>query len=151
MIRKSKTIQEIFNEASGYDLVITNDAPLATALNKLVIEPRLGYLAMTPKQIAKKFADIYSEKIYDKTEIILSIFKTKNIPLNLLHQTIKKIYEIWLYNAKFEFISVYLSDDEKIILDLLKEYETIESVMENFNEDLTLIDEALELGDFGRK
>ena len=135
MIRKSKTIQEIFNEASGYDLVITNDAPLATALNKLVIEPRLGYLAMTPKQIAKKFADIYSEKIYDKTEIILSIFKTKNIPLNLLHQTIKKIYEIWLYNAKFEFISVYLSDDEKIILDLLKEYETIESVMENFNEE----------------
>ncbi|HMQ67806.1 MAG TPA: PD-(D/E)XK nuclease family protein [Ignavibacteria bacterium] len=135
MLRKSKTIQELFNEVSGYELVITNDAPLATALNKLVSEPRLGYLAMTPKQIAKKFADVYYEKIYDKTEIILSIFKSKKIPLNLLHQTIKKIYEIWMYNAKSEFVSFYLSDDEKVILDLLKEYDTIESLMENFNED----------------
>jgi hypothetical protein len=135
MLRKSKTIHEIYNEVSGYDLVITNDAPLATALNKLVDKPRLGYLAMTPKQIAKKFAGIYYERIYDKFEIILSVFKNNYYPLNLLHQTVKKIYEIWLYNAKFEHISMFLSEDENRILALLSEFETIENVMENFNED----------------
>lgn len=134
MLRKSKSIHEIYEEVKGYDLVITNDAPLATALNKLVDKPRLGYLAMTPKQIAKKFAGVYYEKIYDKFEIILTIYKQKRIPLNLIHQTVKKIYEIWMYNAKLEFVPHFLSEEENMLLKLLSEYETIESVMENFNE-----------------
>lgn len=134
MLRKSKSIQEIYKEVKGYDLVITNDAPLATALNKLVEKSRLGYLAMTPKQIAKKFAAVYYEKIYDKSEIILSIYKQKRIPLNLIHQTVKKIYEIWMYNAKLEFVPHFLSEEENMLLKLLSEFETIESVMENFNE-----------------
>lgn len=135
MLRKSKTIQEIYNEVSGYDLTITNDAPLATALNKLIDKSRLGYLAMTPKQIAKKFAGLYYEKIFDKNEITLLLFKNTNIPINLIHQTVKKIYEIWMYNAKFEFIPLFLSDEEKKILNILDEYDTLETVMENFNED----------------
>lgn len=135
MIKRVKTIREIYDEVRDFDLVITNDAPLATALNKLVESPRLGYLAMTPKQIASKFAQIYFGKIYEKYEVILKISKSAGRPVRLIHRICSRIYEIWMYNAKLEFAAQYLNEDELFILNLISEFDTIESVMENFNED----------------
>ena len=135
MLKKVKSIKEIFIEIKDFDLVITNDAPLATALNKLVETPRLGYLAMTPKQIASKFAQIYYDKIYEKYEVVLKVSNLTKKPVKLIHQIIEKIYEIWMYNAKLEFVEQYLSEDENLILNSIKEFDTIETAMENFNEE----------------
>jgi len=135
MLKKVKSIKEIFIEIKDFDLVITNDAPLATALNKLVETPRLGYLAMTPKQIASKFAQIYYDKIYEKYEVVLKVSILTKKPVKLIHQIIEKIYEIWMYNAKLEFVEQYLTEDENLILNSIKEFDTIETAMENFNEE----------------
>lgn len=135
MLRKVKTISEIYSEIKNYDLVITSDAPLATALNKLVQSPRLDFLAMTPKQIASKFAELYFDKIYEKFEVVLEITKKTGSPVKIVHQTLEKIYEVWMYNAKLEFAGQFLSEDELAICKYLPEYDTIETAMENFNED----------------
>ncbi|MCY7362040.1 MAG: PD-(D/E)XK nuclease family protein, partial [Ignavibacteria bacterium] len=135
MLKKVKSIKEIFIEIKDFDLVITNDAPLATALNKLLETPRLGYLAMTPKQIASKFAQIYYDKIYEKYEVVLKVSNLTKKPVKLIHQIIEKIYEIWMYNAKLEFVEQYLTEDENLILNSIKEFDTIETAMENFNEE----------------
>jgi len=134
MLNKVKTIAEIFNEVKCYDLVITNDAPLATALNKLVEEPRLDYLAMTPKQIASKFAQLYYDKIYEKYEVVLNISKRTGKSFKIVHHTLEKIYEIWMYNAKLEFAEHFLSEEEFQFVKYLGDYNTIETAMENFNE-----------------
>ena len=47
-----KSIDELYEEVRDYDLVICNDAPLATALNNRVDRPMLGHLAVTPRQLA---------------------------------------------------------------------------------------------------
>ncbi|MEO8664317.1 MAG: PD-(D/E)XK nuclease family protein [Ignavibacteria bacterium] len=135
MIRKSKSIEQLYEECKGYDLVITNDAPLATALNKLVEEPRLEYLAMTPKQIASKFAQLYYEKIYEKYEVVLMISRLSKRPVKHVHQSIMKIYEVWMYNAKLEFTGEFLSEEESSLIKYLDKIATIETAMENFNED----------------
>ncbi|MEO8446576.1 MAG: PD-(D/E)XK nuclease family protein [bacterium] len=135
MIRKVKTISQIYAEVKGYDLVITNDAPLATALNKLVETPRLDYLAMTPKQIASKFSLLYFDNIYEKFELILRITKKTRKPLKLVHQMIEKIFEVWMYNAKLEFAEQFLSSEEKDLLKYFDEFKTIEYAIENFNEE----------------
>jgi hypothetical protein len=135
MFKKVKSISEIFEEVKHFDLVITNDAPLATALNKLIETPRLGLLAMTPKQIASKFAQLYSGKIYDKYEIILTISKLTGKPVRLIHSSVEKIYEVWMYNAKLEFTEQFLNEEEKMLMKYLYEFDTIESAMENFNEE----------------
>ncbi|MDZ4711067.1 MAG: PD-(D/E)XK nuclease family protein [bacterium] len=135
MIRKVKTISEIYEEVKGYDLVITNDAPLATALNKLVETPRLDYLAMTPKQIASKFSLLYFDKIYEKYELILKITAKTKKPLKLVHQMVEKIFEVWMYNAKREFAEQFLSAEEIRLLKYFEEYKTIEYAIENFNEE----------------
>lgn len=135
MIKKAKSIKNIFDEIKDFDLVITNDAPLATALNKLVNHPRLGYLAMTPRQIASDFAGIYMNGIFEKSEIMLSICRDSGKPLKLIHGLLSKIYDMWNYNAKLEFLEQYLSEYEIKILNMLKDYPSVETAMENFNED----------------
>ncbi len=135
MFNKVKSIAELYEEVKEFDLVITNDAPLATALNKLVDKPRLELLAMTPKQIASKFSQLYYDKIFEKYEVTLNVSKKSGMPLRVVHQIVKKIYEVWMYNAKFEFIEQFLNEEETEILDLIKEYDTIETALEYFNED----------------
>ena len=51
-MRRLKTIDELYEEVRDYGLVITNDAPLETALNARIDTPRIGPLAMTPRHIA---------------------------------------------------------------------------------------------------
>lgn len=135
MIQKAKSIKDIYEEVKQFDLVITNDAPLATAINMLVNSPRLNYLAMTPKQIAASFAGIYMNKLYDKFEVVLNICKQTKKPLKIVHVLIEKIYDMWMYNAKLDFLEQYLSNEELYLLDLLKKFPSIESAMENFNEE----------------
>jgi len=135
MLNKVKTIAEIFTEVKSYDLVITNDAPLATALNKLVEAPRLDYFAMTPKQIASKFAQLYYIKIYEKYEVILNISRVIKKPIKFVHGMAEKIYEIWMYNAKLEFAEQFLTEEENLMLKNIKQFDTIETAMENFNEE----------------
>ena len=135
MIRKSKSIEELYNEVKEYDLVITSDAPLATALNKLVEQVRLDYFAMTPRQIASKFANTYFERAYEKFEIVLNICKKANKPLKIIHQMVEKIFEVWVYNSKLEFTEQFLTNEEKNLLKYLEEYKSIETAMEHFNED----------------
>ena len=95
MLRRSKSILQIYEETKHYDLVITNDAPLATGLNKLVEKPRLDYFALTPKQIASKYAVSVYDKLYTKAEIILEITKKTGRSLPIVHQSIEKIFEVW--------------------------------------------------------
>ncbi|MBK8550186.1 MAG: hypothetical protein IPL53_03670 [Ignavibacteria bacterium] len=134
MLRKSKSISQIYNETKHYDLVITNDAPLATALNKLVEEPRLDYFAMTPRQIASKFALLNFTKLYSKADIILEVMKKTGKPLKIIHQSIEKIFDIWNNTGLLESCNLFLGD-EKEFLKYMEKFKSVEYAMENFNED----------------
>ena len=49
------SIDEIYSKVKDYDLVITNDIALCTALNRRVDRTSLGTFCMTPRQIALRF------------------------------------------------------------------------------------------------
>ena len=51
-MKRAKTIDEIYEEVRDYDLVLTADAALATALNARIDRPVVGFFAVTPKQVA---------------------------------------------------------------------------------------------------
>ncbi|MCL2891126.1 MAG: hypothetical protein FWF40_04470, partial [Methanomassiliicoccaceae archaeon] len=62
-MKAAKTIDEIYNEAKAYDIVISNDAALVTALNNRIDDPRVGRLASTPRMIAKDHEDVVLERL----------------------------------------------------------------------------------------
>ncbi|MFB6202287.1 MAG: hypothetical protein ABEI98_09775, partial [Halorhabdus sp.] len=51
-IKQAKPLQQLYEEVHGYDLVIVPDAPLASALNRHLEQPRLGDFATTPRRAA---------------------------------------------------------------------------------------------------
>lgn len=132
MMNKSKSIKEIYNEVKDFDLVITNDAPLATALNKSVEIPRLGLLAMTPRQLAVKFGVLNYDRMYSKSELILEVTRQTGKSLKLVHQSIEKIIEIWNHTGLLESCELFLGS-EKQFLKYLIEMKTVEYAMENFD------------------
>ena len=135
MLRRSKSILQIYEETKKYDLVITNDAPLATGLNKLIEKPRLEYFSMTPKQIASKYAVTIYDKLYTKAEIILEITRKTGRPLPVVHQSIEKIFDVWNNAGLLENCELHLASGEIEFLPLLIKYPTVELAMEEFNED----------------
>ena len=134
MLRKSKSITQIFEETKHYDLVITNDAPLATALNRLVEAPRLDYFAMTPRQIASRFGLLHFSKMYSKAEIILNITNQTGRPLKLIHQSIDKIFDVWNNTGLLDSCNLYLGEENKLLV-YLEKYPSVELAMERFDED----------------
>lgn len=134
MLRKSKSISQIYAETKHYDLVITNDAPLATALNKLVEVPRLDYFAMTPRQIASKFALLNFSKLYSRADIILEVLRKTGKPLKIIHQSIEKIFDVWNNTGLLESCNMHLGDEIEF-LKFMEKFKSVEYAMENFNED----------------
>lgn len=132
-MNKSRSITEIFDEAKDFGLVITSDAPLATALNRSVDKPRLGLLAMTPRQLALKFGTLYFNKLYSKSELILEITRHSGKSLKYVHQSIEKILEIWNHTGLLESCELFLTQ-EKDFLKYLEKYKTVEYAMEKFDE-----------------
>ena len=147
MISKSKSISELYEEVKDFDLVITNDAPLATALNKMIDYPRLGYLAMTPRQLASRFAELNYDKVFERYEIVLGITQRTGKLLKLIHQMLDKVFDVWNHCGKLENTELYLSNEEKEILSYLKEYYCLEKAMDEFDEDFYLDKNIAVIGD----
>ena len=51
-LRKAKSIDTLYSEAAGCDIALTDEAPLALALDNRVDSPRIGRLAATPRSHA---------------------------------------------------------------------------------------------------
>lgn len=132
-MNKSKSIKEIYNEIKDFDLVITNDVLLASALNRNVTSPRLGMLSMTPRQLALKYGQIYFDRLYSKSELILQIYKHSKKSIRYIHQSVEKIFEIWNHTGLIESCELYLGQ-EKELLKYFTEFKTVEFAMEKFDE-----------------
>lgn len=148
LIKHSKSIQELYDETGGYELVITNDPTLAGALNSLINKPMIGRFAYTPKELGGKYSKYYfgakrraakceafrliSEPILSKPKVILTISKKLNKDIKTVHNAIEKILEIRNYTKSIEN---HLNNDELLIYKEFLKLPTLERVMELFEPD----------------
>lgn len=132
-MNKSKSIKEIYNEVKDFDLVITNDVVLASALNRNVTSPRLGMLSMTPRQLALKYGQIYYDRLYSKSELIIEIYRHTKKPLKYIHQSVEKIFEIWNHTGLIESCELFLGQENEL-LKYFTEFKTVEFAMEKFDD-----------------
>ncbi len=136
MFKRSKSIKELYRETSHFGLVITNDAALATGLNRLVEVPRAGMFALTPRQIASRYGVLFSEKICSSGEIVAALSERLKLPLRAVHPVVEKIIDVWRNTGLLDSCEIYLKRKEEIdVWKLMKEYPTIELMMEMFDED----------------
>ena len=147
----AKTIKEIYDEAREMelDLVLTNDAALATALNAMNDRPMVGVFAMTPIQVASRHAiDILGEPLWSEIRTIQTISDETELDFRYVHGEVEKIKEIARYR---EDIEQYLTPSSKRVYKSWASIPTLEAAMRKFNADEVQIYKGLKIGTIGVK
>ena len=99
-MRCAKTIDELYEEVREFDLVVTTDAALATALNARVDKAFVGHFTMTPRQIAAHLAPrITNDPVYSELKVISTVTEETGLSLKYVHSEIENIKEIRNYTT----------------------------------------------------
>ncbi len=131
-MRKVKSIDQLYREVRDYDLVITNDAALATALNKMIDKPTIGAFALTPQEIATMSAiETLGTPILSELKVAMNVHEETGIDFRTVHSTIQYIQEVRRYTA--EVRSHLYTQEARDIYDSYRANPTLEKVMENFD------------------
>ncbi|MDR0198759.1 MAG: hypothetical protein LBI08_03350, partial [Methanomassiliicoccaceae archaeon] len=143
-MKVAKTIDEIYDEAKNYDIVISNDAALVTALNNRIDVPKIGRLASTPRMIAKDREDAVLEKlmdagkctddgrygIMDDVRLLGTISDLTGSDVRFVHGEVENIREIRRHTA--EVGKHLFGKPSKKIYEAFSELPTYEMVMSSF-------------------
>lgn len=78
-VKRSLSVDEVFERVMHYDLVLTVDAPLADALNARLQAPRLGAFATTPRRLAYRVLDEADDPSKDKRSLFLEIIQNTSL------------------------------------------------------------------------
>ena len=131
-MRRIKTIDQLYDEVKDYGLVITNDAALATALNKMVDRPMIGPFAITPQEIASMYAvKNLNRPIMNELRITMEVQNETDIDFRTVHSTIQYIQEVRRYTLEVE--SHLYTDEARAIYESFKGMPTLERAMERFD------------------
>ena len=130
-MRCTKSIDELYEEVREFDLVITTDAALATALNARIDKPIVGYFALTPKQIAAHVAaSVLDRPLCSELKVISAVSEYTGLRLKYVHSEIENIKEIRKYAMD---VKKYLySAASREIYDAYEPLPTLERLMGAF-------------------
>lgn len=131
-MRKAKSIDELYEEVKDCDLVITNDAPLATALNARVQKARIGSFAYTPRQIAGRDAvRVLGRGVIGDLKLISAIADETGLDFKYIHGELENIRTIRRYRANPE--NYLYSKSAKEVYRSFNALPTVEKVMSNYD------------------
>lgn len=130
-MRRAKSIDELYEEVRDHDLVITNDAALATALNGRIDRPVVGYFAVTPRQLAAHLAaETRGRCLEPELSILRSISEETGLDFRYVHGEVENIREIRRYTAD---VPKHLhTRNSRRVYESLIAHETLERVMADF-------------------
>lgn len=130
-MKLAKSIEELYSEAKEYDIVLTNDAPLATAINARIDKPMIGMLAYTPRQLAATL-DVITEKEKSLTTLrtITEISKLTGFDIKFVHGELENIKDIRHYTKN---VRKYIRGSSLAIYDEYVRLTTVEKVMDVFD------------------
>jgi len=143
-VKTAKTIDEIYNEAKSYDIVISNDAALVSALNNRIDGAKVGRLASTPKMIARDHEDIILERLMrsgvcsdegiygtmDDVKLLSTISSETGYDVRFVHGEVENIKLIRRYTKDVE--KHLFGRPSRSIYEAFAKQPTIEMVMSNF-------------------
>ncbi len=130
-MRLSKSIDELYDEVKGYDLVMCNDAPLALALNNRLDQPRVGVFASTPRELAGDISlDVMGDGLKSDIELIKTVSSETGYRMRYVHGEIENIKKIRRYTSN---VKKHLSRRARNIFDSYIRLPSLDVVMDSFD------------------
>jgi len=118
----AKSVDRLYEEVAGFDLVVVPDAPLASALNRRLDRPHLGTFATTPRRLAAGRRETAEDRL-----AFLSVIKETDIGWKPAAHAVGDILQCWEHRGTREAIleyDAYLNDVTRDVLDRVGELET---------------------------
>ena len=126
-----KTINQIYEEVKDFDLVLTSDVVLASAINRSIKTARIGKLAYTPQELAEKYAPrVFSQGLMNKADVVLTISKRLNKDIKSVHNSIEKIEEV---EKNTDDVQKHLSKDDLAVYAIYKDLPSKHTALFSFN------------------
>ena len=133
-MKRAKTIDEIYEEVRDFDLVLTADAALATALNARIDRPVVGFFAVTPKQVAELEAvNVIGDPVMRELNVIRTVSELSGTSFKFVHGEIENIKDIRRYT--FQVRENLHTGKAREIYDLYESMPTQMAVMSRFDAD----------------
>lgn len=131
-MRKAKSIEELFEEAKDFDLVIVPDENLAEALNARYGRPRVEPWCMTPRSIARKLAaEVLGEPLIDDMQLVRNISEDTGIgDMRFILGEVQHIRDMFRYTTDPSAYT-YSRRSRMVLESFLHQY-VIEKVMHDF-------------------
>ncbi|CAN5481787.1 hypothetical protein BH10BAC5_BH10BAC5_24510 [soil metagenome] len=133
LFNKIKSIDELYREVKDHDLVLTIDAPLATALNKRSLSETNKKIAFTPRQLTSENVKKDGARVFTDFELLKIISEKEKSSYRYFHPIVESILHRWQYYSTLDEIDEFSSFREKSILKYFMEYPVLEKYMMDFD------------------
>jgi len=100
--QRAKSVETLYREVSDYDVVLTPDAPLASAINRRVDVPQFGTFATTPRRLAAG----RREQAEDRTAF-LEVIDSTDHDWKSVSYAIGNVLQCWEHQGNAESILEY--------------------------------------------
>ena len=125
-----KSIDALYEEVKGYDIVLCNDAPLTTALNNRVDKPLLGHFAVTPRQLAASLCiEETGKPIIDDIRLVKEVSDDTGYPLRYVHGEIENFKTALRYAKEPRFVG--RQSRARNVWEAYNQYNTLDRLMRN--------------------
>jgi hypothetical protein len=121
-IQRAKPVERLYEEVSDYDLVLTPDAPLASAINRRVDVPQFGTFATTPRRLAAG----RREQAEDRSAFLEVIDRTEH-DWKSISYAIGNVLQCWEHQGTIESIlehDSYVDEETSDVVEIMAELQS---------------------------
>jgi hypothetical protein len=121
-IRRAKTAESLYAEVADYDLVITPDAALASAINRRLDRPHFGTFATTPRRLAAG----RRERAEDR-RAFLELVRRTNRDWKAVAYAVGNVLQCWEHRGRLDAIldyDAYVDDATREVVEVMRTLRT---------------------------
>ena len=126
---RAKSLQQLYDAVSGYDIVLVPDLPLATALNRRPNRPHAGTFAMTPRQFVGT-----RRAVDENRQVFLTIIERSDHSWKQTAYAISNALQCWQHTGEVDAILEYDSFADSVTQTVVEELSELDTTSKQLSD-----------------
>lgn len=132
-IRRANPVDSLYAELRDYDLVVTPDAPLASAINRRLDRPHFGTFATTPRRLAAG----RRERAEDRLAFLEAVERTDH-DWRAVAYAVGNVLQCWEHRGRLDAVldhDAYVDDATRDVVEVMRSLRTTSKRLTEFTVD----------------
>lgn len=121
-ISRAKTAESLYAEVQDYDLIVTPDAPLASAINRCLDRPHFGTFATTPRRLAAGRREQAEDRV-----AFLEVIEQTDHDWKAVAYAIGNVLQCWEHQGRLDAIldyDAYVDETTREVVEIMRSLRT---------------------------